>query len=1013
MAKTINVRSSFLAFIVCFSNLFLSAQTGGTGSDTLCAGGISLYQKTYGGAKDDFGNQVAQAADSGYVIVGKTNSFGAGGYDGLITKINKRGNVVWSKTVGGSGNDELGAIKRTSDNGFIVCGSTRSFGNPIGDAWLIKLDGAGTIQWAKKYGDGNSDGQLGINVIQLSDGGYAMTGIYRWANGSGGVAQSFVTRTDGQGNVIWSKQYTLSGASDDAYGIVEDGNSLVIVGVYNSGSTFMDGYIMKLDKTNGSQQWLRRYDAENRSTWFGEVIKTNTGYQVAGIITDNFGGQNQQSCIWNLNTDGTVQNVYKLVIPGITTISAGWQGFSDGSFLVVNGENTNSSDVLLTRVNANGTIAWSKKYPRAGRQHIQTVHSSIEGGFILLGNNNNAGITTDSSNVYVMRVDSLGNAGTCSGINTTDVSVAVPTFTSPGFSAATSDVVITNPVITENGANVVLTVKTLCNYCSLTPPILPPTGSDTTCTNGISLYQKTYGGAKDDFGNQVAQAADSGYVIVGKTNSFGAGGYDGLITKINKRGNVVWSKTVGGSGNDELGAIKRTSDNGFIVCGSTRSFGNPIGDAWLIKLDGAGTIQWAKKYGDGNSDGQLGINVIQLSDGGYAMTGIYRWANGSGGVAQSFVTRTDGQGNVIWSKQYTLSGASDDAYGIVEDGNSLVIVGVYNSGSTFMDGYIMKLDKTNGSQQWLRRYDAENRSTWFGEVIKTNTGYQVAGIITDNFGGQNQQSCIWNLNTDGTVQNVYKLVIPGITTISAGWQGFSDGSFLVVNGENTNSSDVLLTRVNANGTIAWSKKYPRAGRQHIQTVHSSIEGGFILLGNNNNAGITTDSSNVYVMRVDSLGNAGTCSGINTTDVSVAVPTFTSPGFSAATSDVVITNPVITENGAIANLVTNTLCFYCQPKPTGTQRFAISEPPHILKVYPNPVVSGLINLSIEANYDDEAVIRVYDLYGNLLLSSSPKEIRKGHNTLQLRPSNGLSANSNYFITVQYKSYSETTKIFFIK
>jgi hypothetical protein len=542
-----------------------------------------------------------------------------------------------------------------------------------------------------------------------------------------------------------------------------------------------------------------------------------------------------------------------------------------------------------------------------------------------------------------------------------------------------------------------------------------PTGSDTVCVGGISLYQKVYGGTKDDFGYQIAQASDSGYVMIGKTNSFGGGGYDGLLTKINKRGNVVWSKTVGGSGNDELSSINRTSDNGFIVCGATRSFGNAAGDAWLIKLDAAGTIQWSKKYGDGNSDGQLGTNAVQLSDGGYAMCGIYRWANGSGGVAQSFVVRTDGQGNVLWSKQYTLIGASDDAYGIFEDGNSLLVGGIYNGGSTYMDGYLMKLDKSNGAQQWLRRYDAESRSTWFGNVIKTNTGYQAYSVLTDNFSSQGQQICIWNLNTDGAVQSIYKVVIPGSTTSSLGWQGFADGSFLVVNGDNTNTSDVLLTRVNANGTISWSKKYARAGRQQINSIQTSIEGGYVLIGSNNNAGNATDSSNLFVMRVDSVGNAGTCSGVNTTDVTVVVPSYITPSFAAATADVVITNPVITVNAVNANLETSTLCFYCQTRPTGSQRIVSNEsqPPHVLKVYPNPVIGGRVSLSIDANYDDMAKISVYDVYGNILHSLTPREIRKGNNLIQLNLSYRLKNNSNYFIVVQYTNYSDAAKIFFIK
>ena len=175
-----------------------------------------------------------------------------------------------------------------------------------------------------------------------------------------------------------------------------------------------------------------------------------------------------------------------------------------------------------------------------------------------------------------------------------------------------------------------------------------PTGTDTTCINGISFFQKYYGGNKDDYGQWLAAAADSGYVIAGETNSFGNGGYDGLLTKVNKKGNAIWSKAVGGSGNDYLYGIKRTSDNGFIAVGQTKSYGNAAGDAWLVKLDALGNVQWSKKYGDGNVNGEQAFDVTQLSDGGYAFSGAHRYAPNA---TESFVVRTDNQGTVLWSKQ--------------------------------------------------------------------------------------------------------------------------------------------------------------------------------------------------------------------------------------------------------------------------------------------------------------------------------------------------------------------------
>lgn len=541
-----------------------------------------------------------------------------------------------------------------------------------------------------------------------------------------------------------------------------------------------------------------------------------------------------------------------------------------------------------------------------------------------------------------------------------------------------------------------------------------PTGSDTSCNAGNSLYQKILSGSKDDYGYAMVVTSDSGQVIVGTTNSIGGGGYDGLVMKMNKRGAVVWSKVLGGVNDEDFTDVRMTSDGGYIVCGTTRSYGNAAGEAWLVKLDGSGNVQWSKKYGDGSVEGGLGRHAIQLSDGGYALTAIYKWSGGSGGIAQSHIIRTDAQGNVMWSKQYGVGSASDNATGILEEGNFLVVVGYYNGGVSFMDGYVMKIDKTNGAIQWIRSYDAESRSTWFGSITKTTTGYQVHGSITDNFGSTNEQTAIWNLNTDGTVQNVRKTVVPGIQTISYGLQAFADGGFAVANSENNNGSDVVLTKVNAAGSIVWSKKYQRAGRQQIYPLNLSNEGGYVLAGMNNNAGTTVDSTNIFVMKVDSLGGGGTCSGINTTDLTVVSPSFTSSAITATIGDVTINNPVVTTNSVNFDPVTATLCFYCYIKPTGTQRTVTENgKDHILRAYPNPVVNGEVNISIDAKYEDVAIISVVDIYGNTLRMLSPKEIIAGQNIIKLDRAYRLRSNSNYFIVVKFKNYSDFIKIYVIR
>ncbi|RYZ44840.1 MAG: hypothetical protein EOP49_26355, partial [Sphingobacteriales bacterium] len=595
--------------------------------------------------------------------------------------MNKQGGIVWSKTVGGSRDEVLFAVKRTSDNGYMTVGQTKSFGNAAGDGWLIKLDASGNIQWSKKYGDGNVDGDLAFDVVQLSDGGYALCGTHRYTPGA---AQGYIVRTDPQGNVTWAKQYGMSG-SDQLTGIVEDGNSLVTVGFYQ-GSSLYDGYVMKVDKSNGAVQWMKGYDAEFRSVSFYSISKTNIGYQVKALIADDYASANQQTAIWNIDRNGVVQKVWKLVIPGGRSVSSGMLPLPDGGFIASNANDSATNDVIICRVNADGMLEWSKKFARNGSQVIYAIAAAPEGGYAILGTNNNQGIVADSSNVYLMRLDSLGGSGNCPGATTNELTVINPVNTSfvPNISDLGS-VTISNPVITATSTDFTPVVNTFCSSCVSQEPDHGPVVPDAVCPTGISsLYQKQFGGTKDDYGHHLVATPDSGYVIIGQTKSYGGGGFDGLIQKVNKHGNLVWSKAVGGSGDEVLYAIKRTRDDGFITVGQTKSYGNAAGDAWLIKLDASGNIQWSKRYGNGNVNGEMGFDVVQLSDGGYALCGTHQYLPG---LAQGFVVRTDGQGNATWARQYGMTG-SDQLTGIAEDGSSLVVVGLYQ-GLSYYDGYIM------------------------------------------------------------------------------------------------------------------------------------------------------------------------------------------------------------------------------------------------------------------------------------------------------------------------------------
>jgi len=84
-----------------------------------------LWSQTFGGSSSDFGFSGQQTSDEGYIIAGRTESFGEGN-DAWLIKTDAEGNEVWNQTFGGSNSDYFVDVQQTSDEGFIMAGFTDS-----------------------------------------------------------------------------------------------------------------------------------------------------------------------------------------------------------------------------------------------------------------------------------------------------------------------------------------------------------------------------------------------------------------------------------------------------------------------------------------------------------------------------------------------------------------------------------------------------------------------------------------------------------------------------------------------------------------------------------------------------------------------------------------------------------------------------------------------------------------------------------------------------------------------
>jgi hypothetical protein len=248
-----------------------------------------MWTRTYGGGGDDRGLAVeATAADSGCVIAGYTTSFSPGLESACLVRTRSDGTVQWTKTYGGTDWDEGRSVRRTLDGGYVIAGSTASFGAGADDAYLVKTDSAGVVQWSKTFGGTGAD--YGFDVRQtVPDSGFIVVG-QTYSYGTSGDA--YVVKTGPGGDTLWT--CTLGGASIDcAYGVTQtlpDTAYLVVGSTRSFGEGGYDVYLVKLDR-NGTVLWTRLYGgAYNDEGHSVAQTVPDSGFVVAGSTRSSGAG---------------------------------------------------------------------------------------------------------------------------------------------------------------------------------------------------------------------------------------------------------------------------------------------------------------------------------------------------------------------------------------------------------------------------------------------------------------------------------------------------------------------------------------------------------------------------------------------------------------------------------------------------------------------------------------------------------------------------------------------------
>ena len=419
------------------------------------------------------------------------------------------------------------------------------------------------------------------------------------------------------------------------------------------------------------------------------------------------------------------------------------QQTSDGGYIIT-GETysygTGSSDLWLVKTDTVGTQMWSKTFGGADYDYGSSVQQTSDGGYIITGETYSYG--TGSFDLWLVKTDAVGTqmwSKTFGGV-ADDSGQSVQQTSDGGY-------IITGYTYSYSvGEDDLWLVK--------------------TDASGTQVWSKTFGGAGYDWGDSVQQTSDGGYIITGGTESYGAGLDDLWLVKTDAAGTQMWSKTFGGAGYDWGDSVQQTSDGGYIITGSTESYGAGFADLWLIKTGAAGTQMWSKTFGGASYDS--GSSVQQTSDGGYIITG--QTESYGAGLDDLWLVKTDAAGTQMWSK--TFGGADYDYGNSVQqtsDGG-YIITGLTTSYGTGLDDL------------WLVKVSSETDNTSptititspTDDITVTTPSFTISGTASDDIA-------------------IASVIVNGI--IASGTTSWSKGITLT---EGTNTITVVATDTSGN-----------------------------------------------------------------------------------------------------------------------------------------------------------------------------------------------------------------------
>lgn len=364
-------------------------------------------------------------------------------------------------------------------------------------------------------------------------------------------------------------------------------------------------------------------------------------------------------------------------------------------------------------------------------------------------------------------------------------------------------------------------------------------------TKSQVTFQKTYGGNGYDFGLSVQQTTDEGYILFGSTNSFGNGSQDMYLIKTDYLGNELWSQTYGGPDWEFGISAQQTTDGGYILCGAYSGVSDDT--LTMIKTDQNGNEIWNKRY-SGTVDRDVGQFVQQTSDGGFLAVGF----TGPSFNEHIYMVKTDFSGNKEWSQVHESNGR-EYAVGVREtvDGG-YILVGQTNNTPTGSTNMLLTKTDSSGDILWSKTFGTSSDEIGRSIYITDDNGFIILGY--EDFAGGN----LYLVKTDFLGNEEWSKYY-GETGWDTGHsvQQTSDGGYILAGRKQDTVSDenhMYSIKTDPIGNVEWEYTYPNGIMSDASSLDQTSDGGYILLGSSlDTTGV--NNTDFYLVKTNGIGYA--------------------------------------------------------------------------------------------------------------------------------------------------------------